>query len=141
MPLESIVLFTDRDLGMRFPEILVAAGLNVRRHRDHFAPDCPDEIWLEGVSRQGWVAVSHDARIRYKPNELASVMRHRARLLVVIGKAPFPVLARNFVATALRIARFVDEHPAPWIAKIYRPSTTSLAENPSAIGSISLWYP
>ncbi|MGH9423743.1 MAG: hypothetical protein ACRD3J_27460 [Thermoanaerobaculia bacterium] len=61
------VFFTDRDLGTRFPEILRAAGLLVERHADHFAPDTPDEEWLEAIGRRGWVALTHDMRIRYKP--------------------------------------------------------------------------
>jgi hypothetical protein len=32
----SVVFFTDRDLGIRFPGILKAAGLSVELHRDHF---------------------------------------------------------------------------------------------------------
>jgi hypothetical protein len=140
-PREPLVFFTDRDLGTRFPEILAAAGLEVRRHRDHFPPDCPDEVWLETVGNEGWIAVSHDTRIRYKPNELAAVVRHRVRLLVVIGKAPFPQLAKHFVATAPRIEEFVAEHAAPWIAKVYRPTASDLAKNPDAPGTVSLWYP
>ena len=137
----SLVYFTDRDLGTRFPEILAAAGLEVRRHRDHFAHDCPDEDWLKAVGKKGWFAVSHDTRIRYKPNELAAVMRHGVRLLVVIGKAPFPQLAQHFVATHPTIEKFVAEHPAPWIAKVYRPPASDLAKNPDAPGAVSLWYP
>jgi uncharacterized protein (DUF433 family) len=34
----SLVYFTDRDLGKRFPEILRSSGLTVERHADHFAP-------------------------------------------------------------------------------------------------------
>ncbi|MGH8664350.1 MAG: hypothetical protein ACREUX_08780 [Burkholderiales bacterium] len=103
MPREPIVFFTDRDLGPRFPQILSAAGLDVRRHQDLFAPDCADEVWLRAVTRNGWVAVSHDTRIRYKPNELAAVRASGTRLLVVIGKAPYPELAKHFVATAPKI--------------------------------------
>jgi hypothetical protein len=40
----SLVFFTDRDLGKRFPEILTSAGVSVRRHDDLFPPDCPDEL-------------------------------------------------------------------------------------------------
>ncbi|MGH8490793.1 MAG: hypothetical protein ACREXS_18510 [Gammaproteobacteria bacterium] len=68
----NLVFFTDRDLGTRFPEILASAGLKVERHRDHFPHDCADEDWLRIIGRRGWVAVSHDRRIRYKPNELAN---------------------------------------------------------------------
>lgn len=96
---DSLVIFTDRDLGTRFPAILAEAGLTVNRHSDLFPPDCPDEVWLEDVGKKGWIAVTHDSRIRYKPNELAAVIRHRVRLLVVVGKAPFPELAKNFALT------------------------------------------
>ena len=140
-PLDALIFFTDRDLGAQFPDILAAAGLTVRRHRDHFPHDCPDDVWLEAVAKQGWIAVSHDARIRYKPNERAAVVRHKARLLVVIGKAPHPQLARNFVATIPRIAEFVGQHAAPWIAKVYRPTATEFASDPTTPGSVSLWYP
>jgi hypothetical protein len=73
----TLAFFTDRDLGTVFPEILKRAGLAVERHCDPFSPDCPDEDWLAEVGRHEWVALTHDARIRYKPNELAAVTRHR----------------------------------------------------------------
>lgn len=137
----SLVYFTDRDLGTRFPDILTAAGLEVRRHRDHFTHDCPDEDWLRTVGKEGWITVSHDTRIRYKPNELAAVVQHDVRLLIVIGKAPFPQLAKHFVATAPKITEFVEQHSPPWIAKVYRPSATELVKNKDAAGSVLLWYP
>ncbi len=135
------VFFTDRDLGKRFPDILAGAGLHVERHADHFPPDCPDETWLEQIGGRGWIAVTHDSRIRYKPNELAAVMRHRVALLVVIGKAPFPMLAAHFVATMPKIVEFLSRHTPPFIAKGYRPSQSELARDPNAAGSIALWYP
>jgi hypothetical protein len=135
------VFFTDRDLGKRFPEILSAAGMAVERHADHFAPDCPDEVWLEDIGRKGWIAVTHDGRIRYKPNELAAVVAHCVPLLVVIGHAPYPELAHAFVATGSRIRRFIEAHKPPWIAKVYRPSPSEAAKNPVAPGRVELWYP
>lgn len=91
--------FTDRDLGKRFGEILKAGGLTVERHADHFAHDTLDEVWLAEVGKRGWIALTHDRRIRYKPNERDAVMRHGVALLVIVGNAPFPDLARSFVAT------------------------------------------
>jgi hypothetical protein len=137
----SHVFFTDRDLGKKFPEILSAAGLHVERHADHFAHDCPDTDWLEEIGRRGWTAVTHDSRIRYKPNELAAVIQHRVGLLVVIGHAPYPDLARSFVATSGRIFVFLEQHEPPFIAKVYRPSASEIAEKPDAAGAITLWYP
>jgi hypothetical protein len=135
------VFFTDRDLGKRFPEILSAAGLQVERHADHFAPDASDEEWLALVGSRGWVAVSHDRRIRYKPNELGAVVRHNVRLLIVIGKAPFPDLARNFVASIGQIEAFLDVQKPPLIGKVYRPSPSDLVRNPAAAGAVLRWYP
>lgn len=137
----SRIYFTDRDLGNAFPDILTAAGLPVERHRDHFAPDSADEEWLEACGSKGWIALTHDARIRYKPNELNAVVRHRVALMVIVGKARFPDLARNFVATAPRVEAFLDRYAPPLIGKVYRPSPGELARNPSASGTVALWYP
>lgn len=135
------VLFTDRDLGKQFPEILRGSGLTVERHADHFKPDCPDEDWLAVVGGRSWIAVTHDGRIRYKPNELNAVVRHRVMLLVVIGHAPYAELAQAFLATWPRIQQFVQRHNPPFIAKVYRPSATEATANRATPGRIELWYP
>lgn len=137
----SVVFFTDRDLGLQFPAILRDAGLSVERHTDHFPPDCADEIWLAAAAANDWVAVTHDARIRYKPNELAAVIAHGVRLLVVVGQAPYADLARAFVSTAPAIIKFLASHEPPFIAKIYRPSSRELKADPKASGHVELWYP
>ena len=135
------VFFTDRDLGLAFPQILKAAGFVVQRHQDNFRPGCPDEEWLAEIGRRDWIAVTHDGRIRYKPNELAAVIRHRVRLLVIVGKASYPDLAASFVATRTRIEAFLERVPPPVIAKVYRPTPAQLAMDPAAAGRIERWYP
>jgi len=96
---------------------------------------------LAEVGKREWIALTHDARIRYKPNELAAVVRHRVRLLVIVGKAPFPDLAASFVATRRGIEAFLETAPAPVIAKVYRATPAELAEDPAAVGRIERWYP
>lgn len=137
----SATFFTDRDLGQQFPDILKSAGRSVVRHSELFAPGAPDEQWLERVGTEGWIAVTHDRRIRYKPNELAAVERHGVGLLVVIGHAKFADLARNFVLTLSKIDAFVATHTRPFIGKVYRPAPADLARNPDAPGRIESWYP
>jgi len=136
----SLVFFTDRDLGREFPRILRDAGLRVERHDDHFGPLTRDEEWLAEVGRRGWIAVSHNNRIRYTPNERAAVVAHRVALLIVVGKPVMPELAAGFVATAERIRRFVLRHEPPYIAKVYRPVASSLGRGRKA-GEVKLWYP
>lgn len=135
------VFFTDRDLGNRFPEVLRAAGLTVERHDDHFEHKTLDEEWLAEVGRREWVALTHDRRIRYKPNELAAVSRHRVSLLVIVGSAPYQDHAAAFVATLSRIEAFLTRHTPPFIGKVYRPSPSELKRNPQAPGRVELWYP
>jgi hypothetical protein len=137
----SRVYFTDRDLGKQFPARLRAAGLRVERFFDHFDDATPDPEWLNVVGAKGWVAITHDERIRYKANELAAVVRHRVAMLLVVGHAPFPQLAEHFVHTLPRINAFVDEHRPPYIAKVFRPTPKELAARPEAPGTVKLWYP
>jgi len=140
-PLEPGVFFTDRDLGNRFPQILAAAGLTVKKHSDHFRANCPDEEWLKIIGQKGWTAITHDGRIRYKPNELDAVIRNDVALLVVVGKASFQELAQNFVATIPKIMELLKTHSPPLIAKIYRPSSKGIAKDSNSPGSAELWYP
>lgn len=135
------VFFTDRDFGKQFPTILREAGLTVERHADHFSQDCPDPDWLRDIGSRGWIAITHDGRIRYKPNELAAVVEHRVALLVMIGHAPYAELARSFVATQARILGFIDQHKPPYIAKVYRHAASGGIHVPVAPGRIELWYP
>lgn len=137
----SRVWFTDRDLGKRFPEILTAAGLTVERHHDLFAPDGSDEEWLEHCGRNARIALTHNERIRYTPNELAAVIDHRVALLVVVGKVSLAELARNFVKTLPKIEAFLDEHAPPYIAKVYRPSPAQLKHDADSPGAIASWHP
>ena len=137
----SFVYFTDRDLGKRFPEILKSGGLTVEPHADHFAHDTPDETWLQEVGKRGWIALTHDQRIRYKPNERDAVIRHRVALLVIIGKAPFPDLAQNFVNSRAVIESFLRGYKPPFIAKVYRPSASAGEQSGTTPGRIEHWYP
>ena len=137
----SRVYFTDRGLGKRFPAILAAAGLAVERHHGLFPPDGPDEQRLEYCGTGSRIAVTHNERIRYTPNELAAVERFHVALLVVVGKAPFPVLAENFVRTLSTIESFLDTQEPPFIAKVYRPEPKELGRHPEKPGSVALWYP
>jgi hypothetical protein len=137
----NVVYFTDRDLGIQFPKILRAAGLTVERHADHFAHDARDEDWLAAAGTKGWVALTHNSRIRYIPNEKEAVVAYGVRLLVIVGKLPYPTLAHSFVSTRVRVEAFLARHEPPFIAKVHRASPAELDKNPDAPGSIQLWYP
>lgn len=137
----STAWFTDRDLGKQFPRILTDAGLSVQRHGDLFPPDGSDEQWLEHCGRNGLVAVTHNSRIRYVPNELRAVVHFGVKLVVVVGKASTTELAHNFVNTVHRLEAMLEQHPAPLILKVYRAAPAELLARPAAAGRVEVWYP
>lgn len=136
---EQPVFFTDRDLGKAFPRALREAGLIVESHFEHFAPNAPDEQWLRTIGQRGWIALTHDTRIRYRPNELAALQRNHVGLLVVVGKVPLPELAAGFVATLPRVFDFVQTQRPPYIAKVYRGAIS--ADGTRAPGAVTLTFP
>jgi hypothetical protein len=83
----NLVVFTDRNMGKRFPAELRKAGILVETHDDHFDETTSDEVWLTEVGRRGWLALSRGRRIRYRTNERDAVMSAGARLMILIGKA------------------------------------------------------
>ncbi len=135
------VYFTDRDLGKQFPSILAAAGILVQRHGDLFQPEGSDEEWLEHCGTKGRIAVSHNSRIRYVPNELEAVKRFKVPLLILVGQATTAELAHNFVRTLPRIEAFLEGRSPPFIGKVYRATPAELVKSASAPGRVELWFP
>lgn len=126
-------------MGKQFPNLLLQAGLTIEKHADYFADIAKDEEWLTEVGRRGWYAITHDQRIRYKPNEKAAVMQAGVGLLVLIGTVPFAELARNFIVTLPKIEQFINDHPRPFIARVYRPTEKIRTLDPQHPGRIELW--
>ena len=132
--------FTDRDLGKQFPAILQNAGISVERHSDHFVDHAKDEEWIVEVGKRGWAVVTHDKRIRYKPNELAAVKAAGIALFVLSGKVSHAILARNFINTIDRIEAFIRKHKRPFIATIYLPPPSERRKRPDEAGRIELRF-
>lgn len=137
----SVVWFTDRDLGKQFPRILTEAGLTVERHAELFGPAGSDEEWLRHCGESGRVAITHNSRIRYVPNELEAVKRFKVRLVVVVGKVPTAELAHNFVRTRSLVETHLSQHVPPVILKVYMASPAERAASAAAVGRVEVWYP
>ena len=136
----SIVFFTDRNLGKQFPNILLEAGISVERHIDHFPDNAKDEVWLTEIGRRNWYPITHDQRIRYKPNEKSAVIQAGVGLFIVVGrKATFSELAWNFIATLPKIERFIEKYLRPFIARIYRPDEKIRALQRNRPGRVEMW--
>jgi hypothetical protein len=117
---EDWVFFTDRDLGKSIPNALRTAGYTVERHDDHFGARTRDEIWLPDVAQRGWIALSHNKRIRHVKEQRDAAMRGGLALFFLIGKH-HQDLERNLIATVPRIIGFCERNKPPFIAKVFGP--------------------
>jgi hypothetical protein len=100
--------------------LLRSAGLNVQRHDDHFAPDCPDEQWIRATAANGWISLTRDGRIRYSPLALTALMENRARLFVLVGKLTTDEAAGVLLKWRRKISYLLRTESRPFIAKIRR---------------------
>src|SRR5437870_8190324 len=79
----SLVFFIDRSLGQKvIAEKLRQSGVKVEIHDDHFPQDAPDEHWIADVGEKGWVVLTKDDRIRYRPAALEAYRRHDVRVFI-----------------------------------------------------------
>ena len=114
------VFFSDRDLGRVFPALLVAAGVRIERHDDHFEPETADEEWIGEIGRRGWVAVTRDARIRYSPLAVSVLMSSRARLFVLVDKLTTAQAAETFLKWCQKVISTSLNENGAFIAKVRR---------------------
>ncbi len=79
-------LFVDRCAwSNRLGDALTEQGIPFIPHHDRFAPDCPDEEWLEVAGKGGWIVLTRDKNIRRKPNELHAFRQHGVIAFVLTG--------------------------------------------------------
>lgn len=83
-PPEPITLFIDRCAWSRLlGEALDKIGANYIAHHQRFAPNAPDEAWLEVAGREGWVVLTRDKHIRRRPAELEAFQTHKVTVFVL----------------------------------------------------------
>jgi hypothetical protein len=116
----EVRFFIDRSLGAEiFATALREGGCVVLVHDDHFPADTPDPVWLAEAGRNGWVVVTKDKRIRFRPIEKAAFRAAGVRVFVFAqGSRRVPDLAKVFVDALPRIHRFIQNTNGPFIASV-----------------------
>jgi hypothetical protein len=83
-PPDGTVFFIDRSLGVEpLRTELIHSGLAVEIHEDHFARDEEDRVWLQAAGERGWVVLTKDQRLRYRPLEIGALRASNARVFVL----------------------------------------------------------
>jgi hypothetical protein len=103
-------------------EALRAAGAHAQTLWDVYGQreeTVADEEWLAHAGDEGWLALTKDARIRYRERELAAIRRHDARVFVVTGKRLTGAeLATRVVQNLYRIEQAARKR-GPFIYAVY----------------------
>lgn len=95
--------------------------MKVEIHDQHFPQNALDEDWLTEVGRRGWIVLTKDDRIRYRPAELEAYRRNKVRVFIFgSGEMKAQEMADAFVRALPKISRLVRNKPAPFFARISR---------------------
>lgn len=121
-PPEPVVLLLDESLDSEsVAAALREAGATVERLTAHFPRGTRDEIWLAEAGRRGWVVLTRDKRIRYRPLERMALHAHGVRAFVFTGGNVAIKDTATILAAALgKITKIVRGEPAPFIYHIGR---------------------
>ena len=119
-PPDGTVLFIDRSLGIEpIRTELINSGLTVEIHDDHFARDEQDRVWLKIVGERGWVVLTKDQRLRYRPLEISALRASNARVFVLTaGNLRGSEIAAAFLAALPRMFRILRSTPGPFLARL-----------------------
>lgn len=105
----TTTFFSDEDLGTRiFPTSLIEAGVPVEVLTDHFPPGTADVNWIPVVAARRWIALTHDARIRYNSNERDAIMESGLRVIVIRSGSARADMAKAFLDLRDQIYDFVQ---------------------------------
>jgi hypothetical protein len=80
-----------------------------------------DEDWISEVGKRGWVVLTKDDRIRYRPAALAAYRRHQVKVFVFgSGEMRAQEMADAFVTALPKITRLALRNEGPFFARISR---------------------
>ncbi len=106
---------------------LVKAGLVVEIHDDHFDRDEEDRVWLAAAGEQGWVVLTKDQKLRYRPLEISALRASKARVFVLTaGNLRGAEIGAVFLAALPQMCKILESHPGPFVASISKSGKVTL---------------
>lgn len=101
-------------------------GVPYIAHHQRFAPDAPDEEWLEVAGREGWIVLTRDKRIRWRPAELEAFRDHKVIVFVLVsGNVSAAETASLISGLYSRIVRLASTAKPPAMYRVTRSGTIS----------------
>jgi predicted nuclease of predicted toxin-antitoxin system len=98
---------------------LVKADLIVEIRDNHFARDEEDRVWLRTAGERGWVVLTKDQKMRYRPLEIKALRDSKARVFVLTaGNLRGVEIGTVFLAALPRISKVLQSRPGPFVARV-----------------------
>ncbi len=104
-----------RAIGRRLQD----EGLRAELHDRHFAQGTPDAEWLPAVGKRGWVVLTKDTRIRYRPSEKQALLAAGVRAYAFAsGNLSGGQMADAIVKALPKMLKLLATHPRAFVARI-----------------------
>ena len=74
--------------------------------------------WLSAIANRKWIAITRDKRLRYRPNEIATIRATKARVIIATtsGNLSSMELAKLLVDGFKKIENFVHKQKGSFVA-------------------------
>lgn len=98
-------------------------------HDDHFSQDIKDPELLAAVARRGWVFLTQDARIRYRPREVDALYNASLRAFVfACANLSAEATVAVFAKARKRVERIAAAETPPFIYRVAKDGSVRNAE-------------
>jgi len=112
-----------RAIGRRLEE----EGIRAELHDDHFPQGTPDAEWLSVVGRRGWIVLTKDTRIRYRPSEKQALLAAGVRAFAFTSGSLSGVEMSDAIVKALpKMRKLLAAHPRTFVARITATSDVAI---------------
>jgi hypothetical protein len=114
-------------MGRAIGRRLAQEGLRVELHDDHFSQGTPDAEWLPVVGRRGWIVLTKDTRIRYRPNEKQALLAAGVRAFAFTsGSLSGAEMSEAIVKALPGMQKLLAAHLRAFVARITATSDVAI---------------
>lgn len=96
-------------------------GCSVIPHHELFRHDEDDSVWIEEVSKKGYIIITNDKKIRSRALEIKSVIIHKARMLCLTNGNMSSSTQLEVLKSGMDlIKKHIQKAEPPYIVKVRR---------------------
>jgi hypothetical protein len=114
-------------MGRAVGRRLADEDIRIELHDDHFPQGTPDTEWLREVGRRGWIVLTKDTRIRYRPNEKQALLAAGVRAFAFAsGNLSGAQMSDAIVKALPKMLKLLATHRSAFVARITAASDVAI---------------